>query len=137
MLRTAILVALLTSGCAGQSGAETTLAFSMILGTMLLADPAVRFMLGPGYQGSVAVFKILAWATVPSFLNYALNIFLLARNREWVFLRTASVCTVVNVAANLLLIPRYSYIAAAAVTYLGDWAWSFPVVLAAVAVALR
>jgi uncharacterized membrane protein YoaK (UPF0700 family) len=27
--------------------------------------------------------------------------------------------------------------AAAAVTYLGDWAWSFPVVLAAVAVALR
>ena len=28
-------------------------------------------------------------------------------------------------------------IAAAAVTYLGDWAWSFPVVLAAVAVALR
>jgi uncharacterized membrane protein YoaK (UPF0700 family) len=28
-------------------------------------------------------------------------------------------------------------IAAAAVTYLGDWAWSFPVVLAAVAIALR
>jgi uncharacterized membrane protein YoaK (UPF0700 family) len=28
-------------------------------------------------------------------------------------------------------------LAAAAVTYLGDWAWSFPVVLAAVAVALR
>jgi O-antigen/teichoic acid export membrane protein len=95
-------------------------ALFLILGTMLLADPAVRFMLGPGYQGSVAVFKILAWATVPSFLNYALNIFLLARNREWVFLRTASVCTVVNVAANLLLIPRYSYIAAAAVTILTE-----------------
>ncbi len=28
-------------------------------------------------------------------------------------------------------------VAAAAVTYLGDWAWSFPVVLAAVAIALR
>jgi O-antigen/teichoic acid export membrane protein len=95
-------------------------ALFLILGTMLLADTAVRFMLGPGYEGSVAVFKILAWATVPSFLNYALNIFLLARNREWVFLRTASVCTVVNVAANLLLIPRYSYIAAAGVTILTE-----------------
>jgi O-antigen/teichoic acid export membrane protein len=92
----------------------------LILTTMLIADNAVRFVLGPGYQGSVAVFKILAWATVPSFLNYALNIFLLARNREWVFLRTASICTVVNVGANLLLIPRYSYIAAAGVTILTE-----------------
>jgi O-antigen/teichoic acid export membrane protein len=92
----------------------------LILATMLIADDAVRFALGPGYQGSVAVFKILAWATVPSFLNYALNIFLLARNREWVFLRTASVCTLVNVAANLVLIPRYSYIAAAGVTILTE-----------------
>jgi O-antigen/teichoic acid export membrane protein len=95
-------------------------ALFLILGTMLLADAAVRFALGPGYQGSVAVFKILAWATVPSFLNYALNIFLLARNRERVFLRTASVCTVVNIAANVLLIPRYSYIAAAGVTILTE-----------------
>ena len=41
MLRIAILVALLTSGCAGQSGAETTLAFSVIIGTMLcrFSDP--------------------------------------------------------------------------------------------------
>jgi len=92
----------------------------LILGAMLLADAAVRFVLGPGYQGSAAVLKILAWATVPAFLNCALNTFLLAKNRERVFLRTASVCTVVNVTANLLLIPRYSYIAAAAVTILTE-----------------
>jgi O-antigen/teichoic acid export membrane protein len=95
-------------------------ALFLILGTMLLAGAAVRFALGPSYQGSVAVFKILAWATIPAFLNYALNTFLLVRNRERVFLRTASVCTVVNVAANLLLIPRYSYIAAAGVTILTE-----------------
>jgi len=95
-------------------------ALFLILGAMLLADAGVQFVLGPGYQGSAAVLKILAWATVPAFLNYALNTFLLARNRERVFLRTASVCTVVNVTANLLLIPRYSYIAAAAVTILTE-----------------
>src|SRR6266436_8768574 len=78
-------------------------ALFLILGAMLLADATVRFALGPGYQGSAAVLKILAWATVPAFLNCALNTFLLARNRERVFLRTASICTVVNVTANLLL----------------------------------
>ncbi len=95
-------------------------ALFLILGTMLLADAAVRFALGPGYQSSALVLKILAWATIPMFLNYALNTFLLAKNRERVFLRTASVCTVVNVVANLVLIPRYSYIAAASVTILTE-----------------
>ena len=96
------------------------MALFLILAAMLLGDGAVRMVLGPSYQGSAVVFKILAWATIPMFLNYALNTFLLARKREKVFLRTASVCTVVNVAANLLLIPRYSYVAAAAVTILTE-----------------
>ena len=95
-------------------------ALFLILGTMLLADSVVRFTLGPSYQRSAAVLKILAWATVPMFLNYALNAFLLVRNRERVFLWTASVCTVVNVTANLLLIPLYSYVAAAGVTILTE-----------------
>ncbi len=66
-------------------------ALFLILGTMLLADAAVRFALGPGYQNSALVLKILACATIPMFLNYALNTF-----------------------------PRYSYIAAASVTILTE-----------------
>jgi O-antigen/teichoic acid export membrane protein len=95
-------------------------ALFLILGTTLLAGDAVRIVLGPGYRESAPVLKILAWAMIPMFLNFALNTFLLAKNQERVFLRTASVCTVVNVAANLLLIPRYSYFAAAAVTILTE-----------------
>jgi len=95
-------------------------ALFLILGAMLMANVAVRFLLGPGYQASATVLKILAWATVPAFLNFTLNTMLLAKNQERVFLRTASVCTVVNISANLLLIPRYSYIAAAAVTILTE-----------------
>lgn len=96
------------------------MALFLILAAMLVADFAVRFLLGPRYQGSVVVLKILAWATIPVFLNNALNTFLLALKRERVFLRTASICTAVNVAANLLLIPHYSYIAAAGVTILTE-----------------
>jgi O-antigen/teichoic acid export membrane protein len=95
-------------------------ALFFVLAVMLLAGPAVLFVLGPKYQQSALVFEILIWAVVPMFMNYALNIFLLARGREKVFLWTASVCTAVNVIANLLLIPRYSYVAAAGVTILTE-----------------
>jgi hypothetical protein len=42
MLRIAILAALLATGCAGRAGAETTLAFGVIIGTMLcrFSDPS-------------------------------------------------------------------------------------------------
>jgi len=95
-------------------------ALFLILGAMLLADIAVQIVLGPGYKGSGAVLKILVWAIIPMFFNYVLNTILLAKNQERVFLRTASVCTVVNVTANLVLIPYYSYYAAAAVTILTE-----------------
>jgi len=91
-------------------------ALLFILVTMLLADPVVLLALGKSYAGSALVLKILIWATIPMFLNFGLNMFLLARSREKLFLRTASVCFVVNVVANLVLIPRFSYFAAAGVT---------------------
>ncbi len=95
-------------------------ALMLILGTVLLANPAVLLLLGEKYQGSALALKILIWATVPMFLNYALNTVLLATHREKVFLWTASVCTVVNLTANVLLIPRFSFAAAAAVTVLTE-----------------
>jgi len=85
-----------------------------------LAAPAVIVILGRGYEGSATALRILIWATVPMFLNYGLNTFLLANRREKVFLITATVCILVNVGANLLLIPRYSFRAAAAVTVLTE-----------------
>ncbi|MDB4952828.1 MAG: hypothetical protein JWO36_397 [Myxococcales bacterium] len=44
MLRIAILAAVLASGCAGRAGAETTFAFSVIIGTILcrFEDPSDR-----------------------------------------------------------------------------------------------
>jgi O-antigen/teichoic acid export membrane protein len=60
--------------------------------------------------------RLLVWAAIPMFINYGLNTFLLARDRERIFLWTSSLCAVVNIALNLVLIPRYSYYAAAAVT---------------------
>jgi O-antigen/teichoic acid export membrane protein len=92
----------------------------LVLAVMLLARPAVLLVLGTNYRSSSVALEILVWATIPMFLNYALNIFLLARKREAVFLRTASVCTILNITGNLLLIPRYSYVAAAVMTIITE-----------------
>jgi O-antigen/teichoic acid export membrane protein len=95
-------------------------ALFMVLAILLLADVGVRLTLGPSFAASALTLKVLVWATVPMFLNYALNMLLLAKNKERVFLRTASVCTIVNIAANLMFIPHYGYLAAAAVTVLTE-----------------
>src|SRR5262249_20326321 len=109
-----------------QPGAKETCARAMkflylaalliILLTLTLARPLILFLLGESYAGSIITIKILVWAAVPSFLNFALNTLLLSAHKEKAFLVTATVCTVFNIAANLLLIPRYSFVAAAAVT---------------------
>jgi O-antigen/teichoic acid export membrane protein len=72
--------------------------------------------LGTGYTQSILTLKILVWAAPPAFLNSALNTLLLAAHKEKAFLWTASICTAFNIAANLILIPRFSFIAAAGVT---------------------
>jgi O-antigen/teichoic acid export membrane protein len=82
----------------------------------LLAKPLVLLVLGNSYEASIPILRILVWAAIPMFLNYGLNTFLLARDKERAFLWTSSICAVVNIALNLIFIPRFSYYAAAAVT---------------------
>lgn len=91
-------------------------ALLLILAVMLLASPAARLLLGARYAGADVVLKILIWAVPLVFINSIFNTILLAMNRERVFLLTATVCTVINISANVIVIPIYSYRGAAAVT---------------------
>jgi O-antigen/teichoic acid export membrane protein len=88
----------------------------VILGAMAFARPLVLLALGETYASSVKTIQILVWAGVPAFLNFVLNTMLLATGREKVFLWTSTVCSVFNIGANLLLIPRFSFYGAAVVT---------------------
>jgi O-antigen/teichoic acid export membrane protein len=96
------------------------IALLTVLGSASFARPVVLFLLGPQYAGSATAMNILAWATIPMFLNYAINTLLLAGSRERVFLWTASICFFFNLAANLYFIPRFSFRAAAVVTVLTE-----------------
>jgi O-antigen/teichoic acid export membrane protein len=95
-------------------------ALTLVLLTLTFAGAALGVLLGREYAGSVGAIEVLIWATIPAFLNFALNTLLISEKREQIFLRTTAVCTAFNVAANLLLIPRYSYMGAAVVTVLTE-----------------
>jgi len=91
-----------------------------VLVTLAFARPLILAVLGQSYSGSIVTMKILAWASIPVFLNHALNVLLLAARKEKIFIWTASICTVFNISANLALIPHFSYVGAAVVTLLTE-----------------
>lgn len=97
-------------------GLLLSVAFVVVLATLLLANAVVHLLLGARYMDSAHVLKYLIWATVPMYLNFALNVGLLAMGRERVFLLTSSICLAVNFVGNLVLIPRFSWRAAAVLT---------------------
>jgi O-antigen/teichoic acid export membrane protein len=92
----------------------TTLA--VVLLTNVLAQPLITYVLGSQYQPSVVVVRVLIWALPFAFWSYAASILLMAFHHEKVFIVTSIICSVFNVAANLMLVPRFSYMAAAVVT---------------------
>jgi O-antigen/teichoic acid export membrane protein len=106
--------------CAGAMKFLFLMALLVVLLALTFASPVVLFFLGQSYAESILTIKILVWASIPAFLNYALNTLLLAAHKEKVFLWTVTICTVFNITANLLLIPRFSFVAAAVVTVLTE-----------------
>ena len=91
-------------------------AFAVVLATMAFAGPAVRLLLGQRYAESAIALKILIWAVILRYVNFGLGVRLLAGGHERVFVATSLVCLGVNVIGNLVLIPIYSWRAAAVLT---------------------
>jgi len=91
-------------------------AFVLVLTTMVFAGPVVHFLLGERYAECAIALKILIWAVILRYVNYVLNVRLLAGGHERVFVATSVVCLAVNVVGNLVFIPMYSWRAAAVVT---------------------
>lgn len=91
-------------------------AFVVVLTTIVYAGPSVALLFGARYADSAVALKILIWAVILRYANYALNVRLLADGHERVFVATSLVCFGVNLIGNLLFIPRYSWRAAAVIT---------------------
>jgi O-antigen/teichoic acid export membrane protein len=103
-------------------GLLLSMAFAIVLATMVFADALVPLILGTSFAESSAALKILIWAVVLRYLNFALNTRLLAGGHEKVFVVTSLVCLAVNVVGNLVFIPMFSWRAAAVLTIMTELA---------------
>ena len=96
------------------------------VGTMMLADRIILFLYGEQFSGAGTALQILIWAEVAIFLYAITGHLLNAINRQLLFTLTAGSAAILNVAINLLLIPKFGYIGATVATVITS---SFTLVL--------
>jgi O-antigen/teichoic acid export membrane protein len=88
-----------------------------------VAAPRITLLLfGAKYYGSIPVLQILIWATIPMFWNFVLNAQLISNSVDRAILQGAGIALAVNVGLNLLLIPKFGYMACAVVTIVTECA---------------
>jgi O-antigen/teichoic acid export membrane protein len=79
-----------------------------------LARPITLGVYGHGYEGSVAVFRLVSWWAALACLNSLLSNYLVAVDRASTVTVQAGMSLVVNLAGNFLLISRFGAVGAAA-----------------------
>ncbi len=85
----------------------TALLLPVSLLFVLLAEPIIHLLYGSAYDGSVFPLRMLGIMTLLYGINCLDATVLIARNRPVEFTRLVGIVAAVNVALNLLLIPRY------------------------------
>ncbi|HEU5314929.1 MAG TPA: flippase [Chloroflexota bacterium] len=108
-----------------------TAAVCIAVPVTLLAEQITRLAWGPEFLPHSAVaLRILIWFLPLSFFNGLTQYVLIALGLQAKITRAFAVAAAFNVAANLLLIPRYSYVAAAWVTIATEVVLLVPFVMA-------
>jgi O-antigen/teichoic acid export membrane protein len=92
----------------------------MSVGIFLLAHPLTRALFGPDYANSEYALRILALALGIAFVNNAFIGALSASDRQMSFTWAAGWSLLVNVVANLALIPIFGYVGASVATVLTE-----------------
>lgn len=85
-----------------------------------LSTLIIQMIGGSPFSASGLVLKILIIATFFSYLNHLTGFTLIALGKQRVSLAVAAGAFIVNLFLNLLLIPRFSFLAAAAVTVITE-----------------
>ncbi len=92
------------------------LGFPIVVGTMVISTPLMVAIAGKDFAPSGLALQIIIWAVLMSFFGSVLNYTIIAAGRQAWLTLPYLVATVFNIAANIILIPRYSYIGASYIT---------------------
>lgn len=92
------------------------LVIPMIIGTLFLSEGIINLIGGNSFLEASNTLRILIFALSFIFFGNLFNNILIASNHQKKMLIALGFCAVFNVSANLLLIPKFSYTAAASVS---------------------
>lgn len=98
----------------------TWLGVFVAIGNFVFAPLAVALIGGRNYVDSIVPLRILSLALIVSYFNHLNGYTLIALHKQWYSFFIALVALVVNLALNLILIPHYSYLAAAFNTFITE-----------------
>ena len=91
------------------------------VGTTLLAERIILLIFGEGYAPSVVVLQLLIWSMVFIFANAPFFRLFESTDKQIVVTKITGLMVIVNVAINLMLIPRFSYVGASIATLITEF----------------
>jgi O-antigen/teichoic acid export membrane protein len=97
------------------------IAYSLCIPVTLLSGVIIRLLFGPAYAKSGPVLAVLVWTGVFSSIGSARIIYLSSKNWNGLELLLISWGCIVNIAMNIVLIPRYGAMGAAVSTCVASW----------------
>ena len=97
------------------------IAVPTVFGGMYLAQDIIAIISGPGFEAAILPFQILLVAIAFIFLGSLFGSAIVAIHKQKTVMYAYGAAALFNVAANLYLISRYSYIGAALVTALTEF----------------
>lgn len=99
------------------------MAFPFGVSGMFLGGPILEWVFGPAFRQANAALQILVWSAVLVILRGSYRQAFIAAGRQTLDLRCAGISTAFNLGLNVLLIPPYGIVGAAAATVIGDGIW--------------
>lgn len=132
ILPSSVMGVLLPRLCRPRDGKGHDVEFSKVLRYLLVlallviaivtfgARAFTKLLLGSGYISSTLCLQMLVLAVFPMFWNFALNSKLIAIGYDRAIVWSAAVALTCNVVLNIALIPRYGFLACAAITFVTE-----------------
>ncbi len=106
-----------------KNGLRLMLLVSVPLSALLsaLAKPIILTFYGRPYEGAIAPMLVLPWVLIPIFLDFPIGSLLNATRRSALKTTSMGITMVLNVALNLVLVPKYGPLGAAYAGVVSFW----------------
>lgn len=97
------------------------ISYTSIITVFIFASPIVSAVFGSDYTNSVAVLRVLVWAVVFVNLGIVQQSFMVVMNWTSIYMKIVFLASLMNIALNYLLIPRYGAVGATVSTVISYW----------------